>query len=266
MAYIGKQPVIGNFVKLDAISVVNGQASYTMQNGGANFTEYANVNQFLVSLNGILQSPTTSFTVSSSTITFASNLVTGDVIDFIIVLGNTLDVGVPSDNTVSLAKLTATGTKDATTFLRGDNTFAEAGGGKVLQVVDVSTQGQQSTTSTSYVAVSGMTLNITPSSTSSKILLLHSANIQTDSGFYGYFTIYRDSTDISESHANQGLSANYSSQGTQTVSIHHSKLDSPNTTSQITYTVRFRSSNGTTVYYGEPTGTTTSLIAMEIGA
>jgi hypothetical protein len=129
MAYIGKQPVIGNFVKLDAISVVNGQASYTMQNGGANFTAYANVNQFLVSLNGILQSPTTSFTVSSSTITFASNLQTGDVIDFIIVLGNTLDVGVPSDNTVSLAKLTATGTKDATTFLRGDNTFAEAGGG-----------------------------------------------------------------------------------------------------------------------------------------
>jgi hypothetical protein len=33
----------------------------------------------------------------------------------------------PSDGTVSLAKLTATGTKDATTFLRGDNTFAGAG-------------------------------------------------------------------------------------------------------------------------------------------
>jgi hypothetical protein len=28
------------------------------------------------------------------------------------------------DSSVSLAKLTATGTKDATTFLRGDNTFA----------------------------------------------------------------------------------------------------------------------------------------------
>jgi hypothetical protein len=60
-------------------------------------------------------------------------LVTGDVIDFIQILGNVLDLGVPSDNTVttaklsdssvSLAKLTATGTKDATTFLRGDNTF-----------------------------------------------------------------------------------------------------------------------------------------------
>jgi hypothetical protein len=32
------------------------------------------------------------------------------------------------DSSVSLAKLTATGTKDATTFLRGDNTFAVAGG------------------------------------------------------------------------------------------------------------------------------------------
>ena len=133
MAYIGKQPVIGNFVKLDAISVVNGQASYTMQNGGANFTEYSNVNQFLVSLNGILQSPTDSFTVSGSTITFASNLVTGDVIDFIIVLGNSLDVGVPSDNTVSLAKLTATGTKDATTFLRGDNSFQEVPAGGITE-------------------------------------------------------------------------------------------------------------------------------------
>jgi len=129
MAYIGKTPVLGNFVKLDAISVVNGQAAYTMQNGGVNFTSYDNVNQFLVSLNGILQSPTDSFTVSGSTLTFASNLSTGDVIDFVMVLGNTLDVGTPSDNTVSLAKLTATGTKDATTFLRGDNTFAEAGGG-----------------------------------------------------------------------------------------------------------------------------------------
>ena len=33
------------------------------------------------------------------------------------------------DANVTLAKLSATGTKDATTFLRGDNTFAEAGGG-----------------------------------------------------------------------------------------------------------------------------------------
>ena len=123
MSYIGTEPTIGNFQVCDAISVVNGQASYTMQVGGVNATPQS-ANHMLVSLNGILQNPNSSFTISSSTITFASNLVTGDVIDFIQILGDVLDLGVPSDNTVSLAKLTATGTKDATTFLRGDNTFA----------------------------------------------------------------------------------------------------------------------------------------------
>jgi len=127
MSYIGRQGVIGNFVKLDSITAVNGQAAYTMQNGSVNFTDYSTVNQFLVSLNGTIQSPGSSFTVSGSTLTFASNLSTGDVIDFIIVFGNSLSAGTPTDGTVSLAKLSATGTKDATTFLRGDNTFASAG-------------------------------------------------------------------------------------------------------------------------------------------
>ena len=105
MAYLGRQPVIGNFVKLDAISVVNGQAAYTMQNNSVNFTDYATVNQFLVSLNGVIQAPTSSFTVSGSTLTFASNLATGDVIDFIIVFGNSLSAGTPTDATVTSAKL-----------------------------------------------------------------------------------------------------------------------------------------------------------------
>jgi hypothetical protein len=122
MAYIGREPQIGNFQVCDAITVVDAQAAYTMQVGGVDVSPET-ANHMLVSLNGILQAPTTSYTVAGSTITFASALETGDVIDFIQILGNVLDLGVPSDNTVSLAKLTATGTKDATTFLRGDNTF-----------------------------------------------------------------------------------------------------------------------------------------------
>jgi hypothetical protein len=59
----------------------------------------------MVSLNGTIQSPGSSFTVSGSTITFASNLVTNDVIDFIIVFGNSLSSGVPTDATVTTAKL-----------------------------------------------------------------------------------------------------------------------------------------------------------------
>ena len=100
MAYIGKQPVVGNFQVCDAISVVNGQAAYTMQVGSTN-VEPENANHMLVSLNGILQKPGSSFTISGSTITFASNLATGDVIDFIILLGDVLNIGTPSDDTVT---------------------------------------------------------------------------------------------------------------------------------------------------------------------
>jgi len=104
--YIGKQPTIGNFQVCDAISVVNGQAAYTMQVSSSN-VEPESANHMLVSLNGILQKPGSSFTISGATITFASNLVTNDVIDFVMLLGNVLDLGTPSDGTVTEPKLAA---------------------------------------------------------------------------------------------------------------------------------------------------------------
>ena len=106
MAYIGKQPVVGNFQKCDAISVVNGQAAYSLAVGGAAVSP-ENVNHMLVSLNGVLQAPGDSFSVSGSTLTFASNLATGDVIDFVIILGDVLDTGQPSDDTVKTASIQA---------------------------------------------------------------------------------------------------------------------------------------------------------------
>ena len=104
MAYIGNSPIIGNFQKCDAITVVNGQAAYTLQVSSTNVVPES-ANHMLVSLNGILQAPVTSFSVSGSTLTFVSNLATGDVIDFVILLGNVLDLGTPSDGTVTAAKL-----------------------------------------------------------------------------------------------------------------------------------------------------------------
>ena len=104
MAYIGKTPVVGNFQICDAISVVNGQAAYTLQVGSANVIPQS-ANHMIVSLNGVIQKPGSSFTVSGSTMTFASNLATGDSIDFVQILGNVLDIGTPSDATVTSAKL-----------------------------------------------------------------------------------------------------------------------------------------------------------------
>ena len=104
MAYIGKIPLVGNFQICDAISVVNGQAAYTMQVASVNVIPETAQN-LIVSLNGVIQKPGSSYTVSGSTITFSQNLVTGDVIDFIQILGSVLDIGTPSDGTVTTAKL-----------------------------------------------------------------------------------------------------------------------------------------------------------------
>ncbi len=107
MSYIGRKPTVGNFQICDAISVVNGQAAYTMQVGSVNVIPQS-ANHMIVSLNGTIQKPNSSFTVSGAVITFSSNLVTNDVIDFIQILGDVLDLGTPSDATVTTAKLAST--------------------------------------------------------------------------------------------------------------------------------------------------------------
>ena len=101
--YIGKQPVSGNFVKLDAITT-SATATYALQSGGSAFTPQS-VNQMIVSLNGVIQAPTSAFTLSGSNIVFDSALTSSDVIDFILVLGDVNDIGTPSDNTVATAKI-----------------------------------------------------------------------------------------------------------------------------------------------------------------
>jgi len=122
MSYIGNPPISGNFQVCDAISVVNGQAAYTMQVSSANVSPES-ANHMLVSLNGVLQKPGSSFTISGSTITFASNLATGDVIDFILLLGNVNDIGTPSDATVTDAKTNFVSTSSGAGLqIKGDGT------------------------------------------------------------------------------------------------------------------------------------------------
>jgi hypothetical protein len=263
MAYIGKEPIVGNFQKCDAITVVNGQAAYTLQVSSTNVTPES-ANHMLVSLNGILQAPTTSFTVSGSTLTFASNLATGDVIDFVMLLGNVLDLGVPSDSTVSLAKLTATGTKDATTFLRGDNTFAEAGGGKVLQVVQGTETTSVLTSSSSYVTT-GLTASITPSSSSNKILIMTTLTVSNRaSGGEMMCTLYRDASNIITQGSQDGFNQNFNNAGRQDATAACVYLDSPSSTSSTAYTVYIKAQGGSCESMSE--GTTGTIVLMEIDA
>jgi hypothetical protein len=134
MAYIGRDiDKISNVEVLDNITF-DGSSSYTLQKGGSNFTP-SSANTLLVSIDGVVQAG--NFTVSGSTINFGTAVSASSTCNFILHYGvglitapadGTVTTAKLADSSVSLAKLTATGTKDATTFLRGDNTFASAGG------------------------------------------------------------------------------------------------------------------------------------------
>ena len=287
MAYIGKEPIVGNFQKCDAITVVNGQAAYTLQVSSTNVTPES-ANHMLVSLNGILQAPVTSFTVSGSTLTFASNLATGDVIDFVILLGNVLDLGVPSDDSVTAAKivdnaiseehldptiitgLPALGAtpadtdelivSDAGTLKRMDYSHIK-GGGKVLQAVSATDTTERSHSSSTYsLASSSLTVDITPAATSSKILVMLSTSYRKNGGNM-FLTIFRDSTNLGNGNNGfiNGDAENVPYPGSIVV------LDSPSSTSQLTYQIRTRSGGGDAVDFNEG-GSTGSIVAMEIGA
>ena len=106
MSYIGSTPTSGDFVLLDNLTA-SATASYTMQRNSVNF-EPQSANHMIVSLNGTIQKPGSSFTISGSTITFASALTSSDAIDFILVLGNVNDVGVATsvvDSAITKGKL-----------------------------------------------------------------------------------------------------------------------------------------------------------------
>jgi len=127
MPYIGTQPLTGQFKKLDAITVVNGQAAYTLNHNSAAYKP-ATANALLVSVNGVIQAAGDAFTITGSTITFSENLVTGDVIDFIIALGDTGSAVTPVDGSVTTAKI-ADSAVDLTSKVTGTLPVANGGTG-----------------------------------------------------------------------------------------------------------------------------------------
>ena len=103
MAYLGRQPIVGNYQVLDALTATTTD-TYALTKGSVAVYPQTPAN-CIVSLNGVIQAPYDSYTISGSNIVFASALTASDSIDFITVLGDVLNIGVPSDNTVTAAKL-----------------------------------------------------------------------------------------------------------------------------------------------------------------
>jgi len=122
--------------------------------------------------------------------------------------------------------------------------------GHVLQVQSTNYGARLSSTSSTMVAVSGLSVNITPSSTSSKILV--TATVEGSSQlYYGMFwQVRRGTSTVIMPDTSQTLSSRIESygiyNGDQNVSITQSAtyLDSPATTASTTYTVYVKGQSG----------------------
>ena len=157
-------------------------------------------------------------------------------------------------------------------------------GGKVLQVVQTVKKDTFNTNSSSFTSITGLSVSITPSSASSKILIKTLINYGGDSNLYAHARVYRDSTSILVGDTGQpnqersSFALNMDNGTAAAVKVYLGGiefLDEPASTSSLTYSVHVITYSTDTIYINRPvndenlsrTGRYTSIItATEIGA
>jgi hypothetical protein len=144
--------------------------------------------------------------------------------------GTTLTIGASGDTITIPSGATLTNSGTATGF------------GKVLQVVSVVKTDTFTHTSSTFTDVTGLSVAITPSSASNKILILAQLNVGTNNSQRGGINIVRTSTSIllgdTASSRTRTSMAVQSMSDAQTFAGNIIFLDSPNTTSATTYKIQ----------------------------
>ena len=174
--------------------------------------------------------------------------------------GNAVSIAVPTSNPssseVEFKLPQADGSSGQALVTDSSGNLSFAGTGKILQVVNVIKTDAFTTTDTNYTsapfgtAVTGLTASITPSSASNKILVTVMLGLtNSNANYYSYAYLYRGTTLLG---ATVSISAG-GGLGIQTKCIQ--RLDTPNTTSSTTYSIRV-ATEGNTAKVGEGAGGT----------
>ena len=238
MTYVGQQPATTFDSGIhDRFTGTTG-TTVTLSN------EIATENDIIVFVNAVKQD-SNNYSVGGTgnkTLTLGGTLVSADIVE-VHYLNKVLQSVNPTAGSVGLTQLSTTGTPSSSNFLRGDNSWAAAGGGLVKQVVTSANTTADTNSTTSYED-SGNSIAITPSTSTNKVLVHFSIPINlyrssSTSCRYGW-KVLRGSTVI----ASGASTTNYGMLGASAEMVwgvvwNYTIYDEPDSTSAQTYKVQF---------------------------
>ena len=137
--------------------------------------------------------------------------------------------------------------------------------GHVIQVLTGTNSTESYTQSTSFVTCN-LTCTITPTNSSSKFFIICNTSGYNDSGSsqVSYYTIYKDSTNLGPGNGYADIYQGSGSGHDLGTNICISELDSPNTTSAITYGLYVRVNNASYKAYWSMNNSKSDITVMEI--
>ena len=283
MPYIGNTPADKFLTLAKQNFSTSATTSYTLDSAVSSTQDIA------LFINNVRQSPVDAYSVSGTSLTLTSATAGTDEM-YCVYLGKTVGTVSPASNSVTTAMLQAnavTGAKlntdvisaqtalgaepadtdefivsDAGTLKRVDYSYIK-GGGKILQVSHnaISDLGQATLNTGSWEAITTLTVSITPSATSSKIIVLASTHYDTGGASTDFgLNIYRDIASAGYNALGYLSSGPYLERNSQRVGLwNYTIVDSPSTTSACNY--RFYGITGGTGYVDMKTA---NITLMEI--
>ena len=233
MAYVGNKPDVNytSFQKQDLTGATGGTLTLS--------TPVTNANDIQLFINHVRQESGTSYIASGTTVTLQGYTVSASD-DIYVIYHQAFQTTQPPDGSVGTAKIS----DDAVTTAKlasGAVAHSTLPSGCILQVLQQVYSDQETTSSGTY-SDTGITLAITPKSSSSKILIMISAGLgNTSAGSNNVCRIVRGSTQLVE----------FERVAFMTSSLGHANmyqtfiwLDSPSTTSATTYKLQYMTSGG----------------------
>lgn len=244
MPYIGRS--LGDGVRARYIyAATSGQTTFSGNDANGIALAYSDTLYMDVYQNGVLLKPVTDYASTTGTsVVLVTGASTSDVVEMIV-----YDSFAVAD-TVSAANGGSFGGNVAVT---GDITANNINAtGCTLQVLQTPKTDTFTTSSTSFTDITGLSVNITPSSTSSKVLVFMDCKVASATNVTAFVRMVRDSTAIyvgdAASNRQRATMSNSDDPSSQFIfQMSGMFLDSPSTTSQVTYKVQILS---------EPSGNT----------